>query len=344
MTITQTVFDAHVKTHKPTPGQQVNLLIYFLGLRLLLPRITLEEYLQGALRVAGATEENMLFPKDALDKFCPSKGSEWEPVERVEMMLTYLNMLEFAAEGQVPEAEIPTFAAFLGTEAAIYKQGDAAATAIAAAEPVAAATTLPATLAAPVTPQATMVPPGMATVPVEAPATTTRSRRAAAGAPTFEAGTPCSYRAPNGPVLAGRIASVVAGVLTFQASTGEIISGVDPTLLEPLADVPPENPPANHKVQLRLSAEDAAAFATILAGPANPAIQIGEVLKTVECPLGADMLARFDVLNAQPRPTIDAYVFRGNTTVADVPSREVSILGTYDFKIDDVIIQVEVLV
>lgn len=339
MTVIQTVFDAHVKTHKPTPGQQVNLLIYFLALRLLIPKLTLAEYLEGALRVAGAKEDNLLFPKDALDKYCPSKGSEWEPVERVEMMLTYLNMLEFAVEGNVPEAEIPTFAAFLTTEAPLYKQGDTAPVAPPVAVP--AATALPTTPVA-AAPQATMVPPGMAAVPVAAP--TTRSRRTGAGAPTFEPGTDCSYRAPNGPVLAGRIASVVAGVFTFQASTGEIISGIDPALLEPLEEVPPANPPPNHKTQLQLTAQEANEFAAILAGPPNPAVQIGDPLKTKECQLGAGLIARFDVLNAQPRPSIDAYVLRNGAIVADVPSREVSILGTYDFTVDDVIIQVEVLV
>jgi hypothetical protein len=146
-------------------------------------------------------------------------------------------------------------------------------------------------------------------------------------------------------VLAGRIASVINGVYAFVASTGELIGDIrDPSLFEPLEEVPPASPQPQQVVQLRLSTQDATEFAAILAGAADPAKQIGEVLKTVECPLAPDLLARFDVLNAQPRPTIDAYVFRGTETVADVPSREMSILGTYGFTINNVLHQVEVLV
>lgn len=336
-TVTQTVFDTHVKTHKVTPGQQVNLLIYFLGLRLLLPKLTLTEYLEGALRVAGATKDNMLFPKDALDHYCPNKDSAWEPSERVDMMLTYLNLQELLAAEPAQDINL-TFAQFLSTEAEIYKAGDAAAAQVAATEtPPAVSPAIPA--AGPM-----VAPPGMTAVPVSTPAPT-RTRRTAAGAPTYEAGTDCSYRAPNGPVIAGRIASVINGMYAFVASTGELIGDIrDPSLFEPLEDVPPESPPPQHAVQLRLSPADATEFASILAGAANPAIQIGEVLKTVECQLAPDLLARFDVLNAQPRPTIDAYVFRGTETVADVPSREMSIIGTYDFTINNIIHRVEVLV
>jgi hypothetical protein len=347
VTVTE-IFEAHVKTHKVTPGQQVNLLIFYLGLRLLLPKITLAEYLEGSLRVAGATKDNLLFPKDALDHHCPNKDSAWEPKERVELMKTYLSLVEIASqEGWLESA--PPFTQFLATEAPLYKGQTAAPP----APEVPATPVLPTVVASPVPPvqpgvqvpeaPAPLVPPGMAAIPTPT-AAPARGRKKVAVI-NWAPGMQCSYRAPNGPVLAGQIVSVINNVFTFQASSGELISGItDTNLFEALEDAPPLPPPSGSISQkMVLAPADADEFDAFLAMPSAIATRsIGEVLKTARFQLSPTLVFVIDVINAQPRPSIDAYVFRDGVVVAEVEPREMSVYGSYSVTVDTVLYQVEV--
>lgn len=351
MTVSE-IFEAHVKTHKVTPGQQVNLLIFYLGLRMLLPKITLAEYLHGALQVAGANKENLAFPKDALDQYCPNKDSAWTPDERVEIMMTYLSLLEIGAAEQF---EVQPFQTFLATESVIYKGGVAPA-APAVAEPVtpvvpqAAPAETPPFDPTPATPPAgeaapTLLPPGMTELPPTTGATPARnSRKKAAAAVAYVAGVQCSYRAPNGPVLAGRIASVINNIYTFAAESGELLSGItDVTLFEPLDDAPPELPTGGVSQRMILAAHDANESEGYLQSTsAIPTKAIGEVLKTSRFQVATNMVFVIDIINAQPRPSIDAYVLRDGIVVAEIPPREMSVYGNYTFTVDSVVYQVEV--
>jgi hypothetical protein len=90
------VLAAHVKTRKTTPAQQVQLVLGYLVIRVLFPEITLASYLERSDALAGATDENRLFPKDALDHWCPNKGSVWSPKDRLKYMGTYVDYCDNA--------------------------------------------------------------------------------------------------------------------------------------------------------------------------------------------------------------------------------------------------------
>lgn len=82
---------AHSKARDLKPAQQVKLVLGYLVIRLLFPSITFADYLVAADRLIGATDANRLFPKDALDHWCPTKGSQWPPEERLRFMAAYID-------------------------------------------------------------------------------------------------------------------------------------------------------------------------------------------------------------------------------------------------------------
>ena len=84
-------FSAHSKSRELKPAQQVKLLLGYLVVRLLFPAISLAQYLTASDNLLGATDENRLFPKDALDHWMPTKGSKHTPEERVKFMATYID-------------------------------------------------------------------------------------------------------------------------------------------------------------------------------------------------------------------------------------------------------------
>lgn len=129
----------HAKEYGIKPGQQVHLLTTFLTVRILFPELTLAQYLERAPALYGANDENRLNPKDALDHWCPTKGSQWPPEKRLALMATYCDYL-----AGNPPAPVLTL-----NEAIAYILGDAAA---------AAAAPSPATPPAAVTPPP-VVPP-----------------------------------------------------------------------------------------------------------------------------------------------------------------------------------------
>lgn len=299
---------AHAKAHKITPGQQVNLLIYYLGLRMLFPEITFAQYLERTLLVAGATDENRQFPKDALDHHCPSKGSAWSPDERVDMMLTYLELCQIlAAEG----GSLP-FDAFLATEAPYYKAN----------------------------PPAPPPPAPAAASGTASPRRQTRRREEDAGisAAALAEGTRWNYRVPNGPVLPVTIILAGDNEWALRSDSGEEFTTTDISLFEPFqAETPVPVPTApSYQQTLALPKPKAEEIENLLVLVAPIVTQpIGELLTSVTVQFSETDAARFDVLNAQPKPYVDAYFLRNSAAIVSLPPREVSIYGQYDFPVED---------
>lgn len=163
------VLAAHVKTRKTTPAQQVQLVLGYLVIRVLFPEITLAAYLERSDALAGATDENRLFPKDALDHWCPNKGSVWSPKDRLKYMGTYIDYCDNArTTGESPVSFNDFLTAVLGDQPA-----GAPPPASAAADPPPAS---PAVVAAPAEPSlsppsgAVTLPPGFTPPPAAAPA------------------------------------------------------------------------------------------------------------------------------------------------------------------------------
>jgi hypothetical protein len=357
--------DVYVKAHKLTPGQQVNLLIYYLGVRLMFPEISFERYLERTLVVSGATPENCTFPKDALDKYCPNKGSQWSPAERIALMLTYLEFCNALAAENLPE---PVFADFLAEETPLVKapaeavpaadtQPTLSGFATPASEAVAPVTAVPAAVPPAITP--TVAPPVSVTPtnpPMEIPqaiqqtmspeqpeatkAARKSSRKTATPTHQFVVGERANYRVPQGPVLLGAITATWTtdqGVLvyTFQSDAGEVIQVADAALLEVPYDppVPPVERPLGAAVQrLVLTPEQAAAVEGYLAMTApSPQKAIGECFLGFSVPFAAPCVVGLDIINAQPKPYIDAYLSVGAGVSIDCEPREVSIYGDYRF-------------
>ena len=92
------LFAAHCKARDLKPAQQVKLVLGYLVVRLLFPHITFADYLTASDRLLGATDENRLFPKDALDHWMPTKGSKFPPEDRIKFMTTYIDYAASAGE------------------------------------------------------------------------------------------------------------------------------------------------------------------------------------------------------------------------------------------------------
>lgn len=338
---------AHARANKITPGQQVNLLIYYLGLQVMFPEITFERYLERSLAVAGATEANRKFPKDALDEFCPNKGSQWEPDERIDMMITYLELKQLLAAENLPDM---SFADFLAEEAPRYKgeppptPGDAF-----PPIPVTPNDTFPAATPAGSVAEAPpqMAPPGG--FPAE-PATPKRSRakKSEVVANPLAALVPNSrwaLRVPDGPVLTGTIMSAGEGVWAFRSDQGEDITVIDATQFEALsAETPPPPAPANLLQQtLQLTPDQVTVFEQHLAmSEPLASIGIGDPILRLHQQFNATDTVVVDLINAQPKPTIDAYLARNGRVISEAAPRHQSPYGIYDFVVGEETFRLEV--
>lgn len=98
------VLAEHADARNLTPGARSTLLLTYLCVRHMFPDMSLPEFLKASDRVAGATKENRLSPKDAIDYHCPTKGSQWPPAKRLQVMLEYLDFCDSlpAHEGDMP--------------------------------------------------------------------------------------------------------------------------------------------------------------------------------------------------------------------------------------------------
>lgn len=79
----------HAKEYGLKPGQQVNVMLTFLTVQTMFPELTLSQFLERAPALYGANDDNRLNPKDALDHWCPTKGSQWPPEKRLVLMTGY---------------------------------------------------------------------------------------------------------------------------------------------------------------------------------------------------------------------------------------------------------------
>lgn len=313
--------NAHAKANKITPGQQVNLLIYYLGLRMLFPEITFEQYLERTLLVAGATDANRQFPKDALDHHCPNKGGAWAPNERIDMMLTYLELCEILAADKL---SLP-FDDFLTTEAPIYKNAPPA-----ASQPAGSATPPAGDAGVPAPPSA----------PAAAPAPRTRRKKdqePGNAVALLVEGSRWNYRVPNGPVLPVTIILVGQNEWAVRSDSGEEFTTTEPQHFEPFQAETPAPPPTtpSYAQGLVLTPAQGEAVENLLVLTAPLASRsIGDVLESYDVRFSETDYARFDVVNAQPKPYVDAYFCRGTTTMAEAPPRETSIYGQYDFNVE----------
>lgn len=84
----------HADSRNLTPGERSTLLLAYLCVRQMFPSITLAEFLVASSRAAGATKENRKSPKDAIDHHCPTKGSQWPPAKRMQIMFEYLDFCD----------------------------------------------------------------------------------------------------------------------------------------------------------------------------------------------------------------------------------------------------------
>lgn len=109
----------HAKEFGLKPGQQVHILTTFLTVRIMFPELTLPQFLERAPALYGANDENRLNPKDAMDHWCPTKGSQWPPEKRITLMATYCDYL----------AGNPPAPVFTLNEALAFVLGDKAAAA-----------------------------------------------------------------------------------------------------------------------------------------------------------------------------------------------------------------------
>ncbi len=338
------VLAAHAVQYKLTPGQQVTLLLYYLAIRLMFPEITLDQFLVRSRQIVGATKENRQFPKDAIDHHCPNKDSQWEPKDRLKIMLTFLNLCDILG----PTEQL-SLDAFLEMEAPVFKS-----------------TETPAALVAP--------GPTVATPPkVKRPAKVAPS-------PVLElvTGKPAIFRGPLGE--GGMIGPEQAGVITdvqvtpegttvsFQTSDGELLQGVSPQHLQParvvasttagatVATPPPaaagaetpaeslaaETPavtaataPALATGALRISKSDGARIMSWIGLGAPVAnVEIGGVLAQFQHEIPGVGPATLQVVNGQPHPFVDAYVLPADgVPIANLPPREHSIVGEYRFEL-----------
>ncbi len=312
---------AHAKAHKLSPGQQVNLLIYYLSLQPMFPEISLELFLERSQLVAGATKENLQFPKDALDHYCPNKDSAWEPKHRIGIMTLYLTYRSFAlADG---EAVMP-FHEFLAAEAAGFReQYDT----LAPANP-------------PVAPAATEAPAAPAPKATK-PKAAKKDKAASAFVPVVDAR--AIFRGPLGdgigPEITGTIKAVdnERQVVEFAGDNGESLSAIPFSQLFAPTPQMPEAPVIEPAVThpLRVNKADSARIAGFLAltQPVGN-VPLGDILQGFEVDFDGVGKAAIQVINAQPKPSIDAFlVDAAGTALAELPPRENALAGNYDFQV-----------
>ena len=238
-----TEFKTHCKSRDLKPAQQVKLMLGYLSVHALFPHIALSDFLVASDKFAGATEENRLFPKDALDHWMPTKGSKYTPDERVKFMATYIEYCHLAGPAAM------SFDAFL---AAMVPPADVATT----VTPAAPTTVTP---VAPTTPVAPVVP--------EPPVT------------------------PVAPVVPAAPVTPVAPVVPVPAMTFDLL----------------------------ISAADRKKASEYLSlGGAVGGVAVGDTLLSWTVP-GHNGLLHVDVINGEPRPSVDIYFEAGGQVVADMP-------------------------
>lgn len=322
------VLQAHASQHKISPSQQVNLLVHYVSLAQMFPEITLAQYLDRTLLVAGATKENRQFPKDALDYHCPNKSSQWEPRERVDLLLIYVEMSNIMRR-EAPDEPIPSLDAFLAQEAIVYRQ----------------------------TPAAPAAYDGPAAPPATAETTAKKTRQRKPKAPVehiWVAPSRATYRVVlagglAGPVHEGTITELYTGtdgvkLAVFTTDVGEVLRDCLLAHCAPL-DVPAPLPPSvvASRQAIRLNKEDFAKVMSLLASPSPIGnVALGEQLMHFPISFGDAGSAAVSVVNSQPRPYVDAYFVRPDGEVIEQPPREGGIEGTYTFTVGETHYQLEV--
>lgn len=315
------ILAAHAKTHKLTPGQQVNLLTYYLGLKQMFPEIPLLMFLERTLTVAGATKENRQFPKDALDHHCPNKDSQWKPGERIDIMLIFLEANELLDQETPPQPPLQ-FDAFLADEAAPYK---------------AEGPTEPIEVEAAPAADMTQVP--------KQPRQRQRKTEVAVAKPVQCAGR-AVYRMPvgdgaQGPERLGVVQSIYERdgmqVADFLTDAGERMEGIPVLHLSepPQAPPPPAAKTADYKLIVpQVNMTKAENFLSLMV-PAG-SVALGTPLQEFELALGEVGTAIFQIVNANPRPYVDAFVVKGTSSVPisqELLPRENALRGQYTFQI-----------
>ena len=307
---------AHAAAHKLPPGQQLNLLICYLGMRKLFPEISLELFLERAPRLYGATKENAAFPKDALDKHCPTANSAWPPKERINLLLSYLQVCTILNAQNMGDPDLEGFLA----EAAVPQAGATLPLTQPAGEVVA---TNP---AAPPTPaQGTLSPNVAVAAQIEVPAPAV----VAAPVAPVPVGTRSILRVEGREPLYGYMQQLPGyPAPVFLSDAGEIVPNAPTAAVTPTDTPAPMPVVATRQQTVVLTPAELATIQAYLASPPQANIPLGDDLwqKLVPFPDGTVQLA---VCNAQPTPYLDCFFTQNSNVVHELPPRYHSVLGIY---------------